>query len=491
MLSGFFKSVFGQQVTKSTHLSLRDDVPLTEERLQGISFTDLMSLLQSNSSSQLPYKTVQAIIQRSYRIALFDNHVPKEHRDAASSIADALTQDLAAMLADQPEMLAALRAIKPRMFELARQGGCGSLMWRIAEFSIPPASTISYIMKPEHRHLVPSYFEALPQVLASYKNLFVRELIIQSSYKSRNAVLILHGLVAKGDKAAAVLFTSEEYRSLLSVPEEYDEGRGVLVGLGLLPAVSGTMRFKPVSELNGGLASTLRDILKEQLDNAETDPRLRTLAHDNKNAILLALIFLRIELARAVLCQIYGEQSGYDVVTLYSNSTMIEQLSQFSKIAQILKGMAPGTPVDFALLDAVMSSGGMEAKSENDFNSNREFFDLAVPWVNEERVEFLDALRATLRHGYAAEAGLKQRSSATYPSAPLHQLPFCLLKYGSSSSESLTDTSLTRCNWRVTNSDAAKSNKATLKPSSPYPLLYAIPSNPASLNVSAMTCVAT
>ena len=44
MLSGFFKSVFGQQVTKSTHLSLRDDVPLTEERLQGISFTDLRGL---------------------------------------------------------------------------------------------------------------------------------------------------------------------------------------------------------------------------------------------------------------------------------------------------------------------------------------------------------------------------------------------------------------------------------------------------------------
>ena len=180
----------------------------------------------------MPYDNVAAVTRRLYQIALFDNRVPKEDREAALSLADALTEDLAAMLANQPDALAALRGIKPRMLDLARQGGCGSLIWRIEEFSISSADTIPYIMRPEHRHLVPDYFEALPQLLASYKHFFVRELLLQSSYKSCNAVLILHGTVAKGDKAAAVLFTSDEYRALLSVPEDYDGGRKVLVKLG-------------------------------------------------------------------------------------------------------------------------------------------------------------------------------------------------------------------------------------------------------------------
>jgi hypothetical protein len=258
-------------------------------------------------------------------------------------------------------------------------------------------------MRPEHRHLVHDYFDALPQLLASYKHLFVRELILQSNYKSRNAVLILHGTVAKGDKAAAVLFTSDEYRALLSVPEDYDGGRRVLVKLGLLPAVSEAKPFKPLSVFTGGVASTLRVLLKERLDHAETDSRLTTLAHNKKIAVLLALSFLRTELARAVLCQLYGEQTTYDVVTLCSDPAMIEQWSQFSRIAQFARGMAPGTPIDFGLLDAVMSSGGIEAKSEDDYNSSLEFFDLAGTWLNAERVEFLDALRQTLQSGDAKE----------------------------------------------------------------------------------------
>ena len=64
--------------------------------------------------------------------------LPKADREAALSLADALTEDLAAMLANQSYTLAALGPIKPRMLDLARQGGCRLAdmeNWRILYFS--------------------------------------------------------------------------------------------------------------------------------------------------------------------------------------------------------------------------------------------------------------------------------------------------------------------------------------------------------------------
>jgi hypothetical protein len=260
------------------------------------------------------------------------------------------------------------------------------------------AQTVPYIMKPEHRDLVPDYLKTLTsESITRVKPALVRQLIVQESYNSHNAVLILHGVVTKGDKAAAALFTSDEYSALLSVPDDYAGGRSVLVRLGILPAVSEAKPFKRLSELKGGISLALKEMLKERLDKAEGDSRLGNLSHDRKIGLLLTLIFLRTELARAMICQIYGEQSAYDVVTLYSDHSVIEQWGRFSEVAKVLKGMAPGTPVDFMLLDAVMTGGGIEAKSEDEYNESREFLALAVHWLNAERVEFLDALRGMLR----------------------------------------------------------------------------------------------
>ena len=150
-------------------------------------------------------------------------------------------------------------------------------------------------MKPEHRHLVPDFFAAMPpQLAAQIKRPSVRELVLQSDYNSGNAVLILHGLCAKGDKAACVLFTPDEYGALLSVPDNYDAGRGVLVGLGMLPAVSGARPFKPVSEIKWHVAL----ILQEKYDQSEADPRVAGLPEDRKRGPADSILFLHIELAR-------------------------------------------------------------------------------------------------------------------------------------------------------------------------------------------------
>jgi hypothetical protein len=122
LLSAFLKSSFGKPAKIQSYTDSKQNMSLTQEELQNVSFADLLSLLRTQNASSMPYDNVAAVTRRLYRIALFDNNVPKADREAALSLADALTEDLAAMLANQPDTLAALRAIKPRMLDLARQG---------------------------------------------------------------------------------------------------------------------------------------------------------------------------------------------------------------------------------------------------------------------------------------------------------------------------------------------------------------------------------
>ena len=44
-----------------------------------------------------------------------------------------------------------------------------------------------------------------------------------------------------------------------------------------------------------------------------------------------------------------------------------------------------------------MALGGIEAKSEDDWNQNRAFLDMGAEWLNQERVEFPSYLRFMLR----------------------------------------------------------------------------------------------
>jgi hypothetical protein len=234
----------------------------------------------------------------------------------------------------------------------------------------------------------------------------MRQLISQSSYKTRNSVLILHGVAAKGDKAAAAIFTTDEHHAFMNVPNDYAGGRNVLVALGILPPTSDARSFAPISEVNATLDS-LHELLSDRIASAEADLRVIGLADDKKYVLLTSLAFLRIELAIAQLYQIYGQSTAYDVLSTFSDPVTIEQLGLFRKAAQKLTAAPPGLPLDFALLDAVMNAANIEVKSEEDFIANSEFLKMGTAWLNEERVEFLDRLRLTLRKSDCREDALR------------------------------------------------------------------------------------
>jgi hypothetical protein len=65
----------------------------------------------------------------------------------------------------------------------------------------------------------------------------VRQLLQEVAERDNynNAVLALHALMARGDQAAVSLFSAAQCRAFLSVPDNYELGRRILVDLSVLP----------------------------------------------------------------------------------------------------------------------------------------------------------------------------------------------------------------------------------------------------------------
>lgn len=349
------------------------------------------------------------VMKRFYHIVLFENHIPDTDRNKAITLAGAIQKDLEAALINNPDAISAIRTSVDQLRELAKQGGYGSLVWQINEYSISAAETVKFIMNPEHRDLVSNYLTTIsPGTLASIKVHLIRELVLQSNYETRNAVLVLHGVAAAGDKAAMALLSANEYQALLSVPDDYYGGRRVLEEMDLLQRTTRTSDVRAASEIEKVLQSVSL-LVVERTRLTESDPRINVLSKDKRVALLLTMLLLRLDLFRSTFRQIYGKDAEYDIATLLNDPAGLEHWYRFSKAADAVKNIGRGIPVDFALLDWVMTSGDVEAKTETEFNNNRSFYQMAVLWLNTERVEFLQALRQILPIGPDREDWIEVR----------------------------------------------------------------------------------
>jgi hypothetical protein len=276
-----------------------------------MSFDEIVAYIQS-MGEKASTEQFSPLLQRLYDIALYDHHVPAQHRDAARQLAEGLKVDWEKAISDNPKALAALKHANNYLLEGVRLRGIGSLAWKIKEESVLAADVIPYIMRPEHRHLVPDCLELMgKETVLQERKEFVRHLILARQYEVPNAVLILHGLAAKDDKAVAALFTGEEHAALLAVPNNYDAGRRVLVALGLLPDTSSAKPFKPMPETLAIVACALSDRGNEE----ESDHRLANVPEEQRRVLLLALCFLRIHLASDNIRQIYGEEMSNSLIS--------------------------------------------------------------------------------------------------------------------------------------------------------------------------------
>ncbi|MGH8007003.1 MAG: hypothetical protein ACREQ3_08330, partial [Candidatus Binatia bacterium] len=336
-MAGFFRSLF-RTGTERREPTPSQPVPPIEQ----MTVDEILAYVQALEG--LSVKQTSALQQRLYDIAFFDHHVLPQHRDVAQRLAEALNRDWETAISDNPEALASLKRANDHVLEGVRLYGIGSLFWRIEEEAISDAEAPAYAMRPEHRHLVPDYFEAIgKEKVLQVREEFVRLLILAGQYKASSAVLILHGLAAKGDKAAVALFTVEEYAALLAVPNNYDAGRRVLVALGLLPDTSNTRPFKHIPEIKTIVAFVLKDRDAE----SASDNRLANIPEEQKIALLLALTSLRFHLAYDNIRQIYGEEMSNALMDIFTAQTTKEAIEKFGKTIHDLMAMPPGTLVDF------------------------------------------------------------------------------------------------------------------------------------------------
>ena len=389
-MAGLFKSLFGKRTPNAPAAP-------PSSAIENMPFEEVVAYCKALGDT-MPYKDSTALVRRLYNIALYDHHVPHDQREAALFLAGTLGRDVEAILADNPDGLAAFKAACRFMEENAAHRGVTSLAWKLAEDGVPNDQVIPYIMRPEHGHLLGNFLAILdPAAVQGMKPLLVRYLIHLRPYGACfNAVLLLHAIAAHGDKAAAALFTEEEYRALLNVPDDYDAARGVLVGLGLLPSASASIPMVPPGS-DGRVAALLARVLKQRNAADENDGRLADTTDGQRSALLLALVYLRFYLARHMLRQLCSDEVSSLVTAMIKDQDAKDCFVFFERKAEALAGLEPGTPCDYVLVMEVMSIGGIDPKTEEEYERDKAFLALADDWLNHERADFLSYLRFLLR----------------------------------------------------------------------------------------------
>jgi hypothetical protein len=352
-----------------------------------MSLDEIIAFIGSKKDS-LPTEELFGCLRRLSEIIVLDNRIPEQQREMALKLYCAIMQYLKES-SDNPDALKALKDANDGMIKNACNG---SLSWKINEESIPSEDVVAYAMRPDHRHLVPDFLATTEiEELKKIKREFIRQIILSEDYDGMNAVLMMHGLTAKGDKAVAALLSPVEFNALLNVPTDYTSGRNVLVSFGLLPKESGERPFKPISDIT----RLVTIILNCRKEDDEKDARLEKLSKEEKSVLLIALFFLRIVLAHCHLQQIYGKETADQGAEIFKSPAVNKLISKVQKVARKKK---PGASIDLIMLVQILSwRNGRDATTEEECQKLQPYLNMASDWLNHERVSFQYYFRFMLR----------------------------------------------------------------------------------------------
>lgn len=385
------KSLFGGKPDSSA--APEPTISPVREVFDDYSFDALMQHLQGVRGRQLMAREVIGLLKRFYEIAYYDHHVDMPVREKALQAAAVVGKDLQSSL--PPEQWKAIDEANNMMFEHAKIAGVGSLMWLAEENGIQSRDLLPFIMQPKHGHLLKTFLGLLgEEKVQQVRDGLVQQLILQRLYdRCLNAVLTLHGLVAKADPAALAVFSAEDIRTLLRVPDDYAAGRQILVRLGLLPAESSAKPFVPLS------VELLRGLLKEVFDynkaRIASDKRLEGLSAERRDVVITAHSILAIHYVRRMVRQVFGPEMAEALTSTHRE----ESRSLFERLDAVVEKLheAPlGTPHDFFLFDQFLTLAGMQVSKEN-WDEEKPWLEFGAQWLNEERVWILEYTRYLLR----------------------------------------------------------------------------------------------
>jgi hypothetical protein len=135
----------------------------TPEHIGKMSFSEIL-LIIPKMNELVSMRYITALTKRLYEIALYDNHVPDEHRAAALELIETLKLTVERSLT--PEVIKAYRDANTFMESKVHSLGVGSLAWLIQEYSIPPHEIVNFIAKPEYKNLLEDFLLTISPELA-------------------------------------------------------------------------------------------------------------------------------------------------------------------------------------------------------------------------------------------------------------------------------------------------------------------------------------
>jgi len=109
-----------------------------------------------------------ALTQRLYMIALYENHIPKKHREGALELLKLHKRTMETFYSDSPEALQKYRAANAYLEGNAKLAGVDSLGWLVIEHGpMSDDELVDFITRPEYRDLLADFCSSLaPSVLA-------------------------------------------------------------------------------------------------------------------------------------------------------------------------------------------------------------------------------------------------------------------------------------------------------------------------------------
>ena len=392
---GFLSSLCGGN--KKASEQVQQESQFERQSLDSMSLAQVGDYLQSFKGS-IPSSAITDIHKRLNEIALYDHHVDQQTRIQAWQVLEALNKDIRVVNANNPDFLRLLDEASKFMVSNARYMGIGSLGWLMEEHEVPAAEIVPFMMKPEYGHLLADFLTATgPESLAEVKGALVKQLILSRRYgQCTNAVLTLHGLAAKGDKATVALFNEGQLAVLVGIPDDYAAGRQLLVNLGLLPAESSALPFVSVKD-KSRLIQLMVEVYKERDTAANVDSRMKTASEDRQEILHNALAIQRLHLIRRMVGQVHGMDMAQALLEVLSEGPARDVAMQFDEVLAKLEDAPVGTPIDFMLLYQFMTMGGIKIVTKEDFEREQPWMEMGSDWLNSERVEVLDYTRYLLR----------------------------------------------------------------------------------------------
>lgn len=410
---GFLSGIFGKKESKPT-IRYEDicDKPLVEL------LPFMQEVLTKNPSGSA---SVLVFFQRRlFEIAYWDFHVSDGDRAKAFELAQSFTASIESAFAGKPDVLEGYRYTVKKLIHTSPYG---TLFWLIEENNIPSDQIPIFAIRPENARLLRKYLEealasgptVTPKVIKEFSRDLVREVIhARRPVHTKNAVLILHGLVVGRDGTLEAILKPEEITAFRNAHKDYAKAQEALQTLGIQPDDSGGLSFEPTPSPDSLADLVIMDMMEVHKgidEDAELKAYLDGLSEEDKSNVRFTKSLMTLHLAIQQAGSVYGEAFGTSLRTSILEKLPVVRdrglelsLKRF-ELAEDMTYAEVGFSPDFIILNQFLYIGKETEQTEELFEMEKESTIRGANILSSYRTRFLEYFRYRLRVFAARERG--------------------------------------------------------------------------------------